>query len=64
MTVETDTASGLAGMLQPGNYVDVIVTIRPDDANLEAKWVTETILQGIRVLAVGDSLTGRSEEEE
>jgi len=60
MTVETDTESGLAGMLQPGNYVDVIVTIRPDDANVKAKWVTETILQGIRVLAVGSSLAGAS----
>lgn len=64
MTVETDTESGLAGMLQPGNYVDVIVTIRPDDANIEAKWVTETILQGIRVLAVGSSLTLAREEED
>jgi pilus assembly protein CpaB len=63
MTVETDTESGLAGMLQPGNYVDIIVTIRPDDANINAKWVTETILQGIRVLAVGSSLTGASESE-
>jgi pilus assembly protein CpaB len=64
MTVETDTESGLAGMLQPGNYVDIIVTIRPDDANISAKWVTETILQGIRVLAVGSSMGGVAKEEE
>lgn len=64
MTVETDTESGLAGMLQPGNYVDVIVTIRPDDANITAKWVTETILQGIRVLAVGSSLAGDRKEDD
>lgn len=63
MTVETDTESGLAGMLQPGNYVDIIVTIRPDDANIDAKWVTETILQGIRVLAVGSSLTGITKDD-
>lgn len=63
MTVETDTESGLAGMLQPGNYVDIIVTIRPDDANIDAKWVTETILQGIRVLAVGSSLTGATKDD-
>lgn len=64
MTVETDTESGLAGMLQPGNYVDVIVTIRPDDANITAKWVTETILQGIRVLAVGSSLGGERGDDD
>ena len=64
MTVETNTESGLAGMLQPGNYVDVIVTIRPDDADTKAKWLTKTILQGIRVLAVGDSLTGNKDEDD
>ena len=56
MTVETDEASGLAGLLQPGNYVDVIVTLRPDDIIGRASYATETLLQGIQVLAVGSSL--------
>lgn len=56
MTVETDEASGLAGLLQPGNYVDVIVTLRPDDVAGRASYATETLLQGIQVLAVGSSL--------
>lgn len=56
MTIETDTQSSLAGFLKPGNWVDVIVTIRPDDKEVAAKWVTETILQDVRVLGVGDSL--------
>lgn len=56
MTVETDEASGLAGLLQPGNYVDVIVTLRPDDVTGRASYATETLLQGIQVLAVGSSL--------
>jgi pilus assembly protein CpaB len=55
MTIETNAESNLAGFLQPGNFVDIVVTIRPDDRDIQAKWVTETILQGIRVLAVGDS---------
>lgn len=57
MTIETDAQSSLSGLLQPGNYVDAIVTIRPDDRNIGAKWVTETILQGVKVLAIGDSLS-------
>jgi pilus assembly protein CpaB len=57
MTIETDAQSSLSGLLQPGNYVDAIVTIRPDDRSISAKWVTETILQGVKVLAVGDSLS-------
>ncbi len=57
MTIETDAQSSLAGLLQPGNFVDCIVTIRPDDRAVGAKWVTETILQGVKVLAIGDSLS-------
>lgn len=57
MTVATDTETAVAGLLQAGNYIDVIVTIAPEDpAAVGAKWVTETILQGIKVLAVGSSL--------
>jgi pilus assembly protein CpaB len=64
MTIETDTQSSLGGFLQPGNWVDVIVTIRPDDRTLGAKWVTETILQDVKVLAVGDSLAPRSKADD
>ena len=63
MTIDVDPESSLAGLLQPGNWVDVIVTIRPDDRNIEAKWVTKTILQKKRVLAIGDRLKPRSAEE-
>ncbi|RME21400.1 MAG: Flp pilus assembly protein CpaB [Deltaproteobacteria bacterium] len=64
MTVVVDTESGVAGFLQPNNYVDVIVTIRPDDEDIESKWLTETILQGVKVLAVDASLTSNAEAEE
>lgn len=63
MTIDVDPESSLAGLLQPGNWVDVIVTIRPDDRNIEAKWVTKTILQKKRVLAIGDRLKPRTAEE-
>lgn len=57
MTVATDTQDAVAGLIQPGNYVDIIVTIKPDDAAAAgAKWLTETIIQGAKVLAVGGSL--------
>jgi len=53
MTVEVDQESGVGGFIQPGNYVDIIVTIRPDDQAGRAAWATETILEGIPVLTVG-----------
>jgi pilus assembly protein CpaB len=57
MTIATDTETAVAGLLQAGNYIDVIVTIAPEDPSASgAKWVTDTILQGIKVLAVGSSL--------
>ena len=55
MTVQVDQQSGVGGFIQPGNYVDVIVTIRPDDQRGRSKWATETILSGIPVLTVADT---------
>lgn len=55
VTLRVDRAAGVGGLIMPGAYVDVIVTIRPDENALNAQWVTETIMQAVRVLAVGDS---------
>jgi|JI10StandDraft_1071094.scaffolds.fasta_scaffold284705_2 Flp pilus assembly protein CpaB len=57
ITVRASRASAVGGLLVPGTFVDVIVTIRPDVQTLSAEWVTETILQGVRVLAVGDEVS-------
>ena len=63
MAVAIDVESGVAGFLQPGNYVDIIVTIRPDDASIGAKWVSHAFLQGIKVLAVGRNMGSRDEKD-
>jgi pilus assembly protein CpaB len=52
MTVTVDQESGMVGLIQPENFVDVIVTIRPDDQSGHTKWLTETILENIRVIYV------------
>jgi pilus assembly protein CpaB len=65
MTVATDTETAVAGLLQAGNFVDVIVTIKPEDPTaVGAKYVAETILQEIKILAVGSNLGGNSAKEE
>ncbi len=56
MSIFVNTESSVAGFIEPGNFVDVIVTIRPDDT-AQKSWTTETLLQNVKVLAVGDSLT-------
>ncbi|MDP2313328.1 MAG: Flp pilus assembly protein CpaB [Pseudomonadota bacterium] len=64
MTIATDTETAVAGLLQAGNFVDVIVTIKPEDPEVVgAKYVVETILQNVKVLAVGSSLGGNAAKE-
>ena len=62
LAVQISTAQAVAAFLQPGNYVDVIVVIRPDDRRSEYKSVAKVLLQGKRVLAVGSTLQGNEPE--
>lgn len=64
LAVQISQAQAVAAFIQPGNYVDVIVVIRPDDREIEAKAVSKVLLQGKRVLAVGSTLQGNSSEED
>jgi pilus assembly protein CpaB len=62
MAVEVDAVVGVAGFVQPGDYVDVITTMQPDDETRkerhdDAAKVSKIILQYVRVLAVGEHLT-------
>lgn len=63
VTVLAERAAGVGGLLMPADQVDVIVTIRPDSDELGADWVTETILQNVRVLAVDQDVIGGQAEE-
>lgn len=63
VTVLAERAAGVGGLLMPADQVDVIVTIRPDTNALGADWVTETILQNVRVLAVDQDVIGGAPEE-
>jgi pilus assembly protein CpaB len=61
MAVKVDQIVGVAGFVQPGDYVDVITTMAPDDETkraLSAKTakIAKIILQNIKVLAVGEQL--------
>lgn len=54
MAVRVEVAAGVAGLLEPGFFVDVIVTVRPEEETIAADWVTETILQDVLVVATED----------
>jgi pilus assembly protein CpaB len=59
ISIPVDAAQSAYGLIEPGNYVDVILTQslsdQPGDA--KRKVVAETILQNIRVIAVDQTLT-------
>jgi len=60
VSINVTDGSAVSGFLNPGNYVDVLVTIRGDDR----KEQTVTLLQAVRVLAVDSRLGGRSDNPE
>lgn len=53
LTVAVDDVSGVAGLLRPGDHVDVLVTF---DHEAEKTTLTSLIMQNITILAVGQSL--------
>lgn len=63
-TINVDSASGLAGLIKPGNEVDLLTTI--PDPNNDSRRMSTAVIQKARVIAVGNHLLGeiRSEEEE
>jgi pilus assembly protein CpaB len=60
ITIAANEISGVAGLVQPGNYIDVLVTLEKDDYGRDA---TKTILQNRLVLAVDSQMSQRSAEQ-
>ena len=58
VSVNVTDGSAVSGFLNPGNYVDILVTI--NDAEQRAR--TLTLLQAVSVLAVNNRLGGRAVE--
>ena len=64
MAVQTANDEAVGGFVRPGNFVDVIVTIRPDEIGADRQVRSKVLLQGIKVLAVGDTLEGSNAQVE
>ena len=54
VAVRVNEIVGVAGFIKPGDLVDVIVTLEPDE---ETGIVTKTVLQRVPVLAVGQEIS-------
>lgn len=54
IAVAGDKVIGLSGLIQPGNYVDVLVTVQ--DPQNPSQHYTKTVLEDVQVLATGVQL--------
>jgi pilus assembly protein CpaB len=54
VSVKGDKVIGIAGFINPGNRVDVLVTI--EDPQKKEDWRTKTILENIMVMATGTQI--------
>src|SRR6266496_4022941 len=58
VSVRVDDVVGVAGFIHPGDFVDVIVTMRPTEGS-GSNFTSKIILQNIKVLAVGKEVDGQ-----
>lgn len=65
ISINIADGAALSGFLNPGNYVDVLVTIQPDKetARGEVKPETHTLLQAVFVLGVNSRMQKESSDE-
>lgn len=59
VSVRVDDVVGVAGFVHPGDFVDVIVTMRPGEG-AGSTYTSKTILQNLKVLAVGKEVEGQT----
>lgn len=60
VSVPVDEASSNAGLILPGDHVDLILTQTLTQENGTGRHVSETVLRDVRVIAMGRSLEGSS----
>ena len=63
ISVNVDDGAALSGFLNPGNYVDVLVTVTPEIDSGQGKPETNTLLQAIFVLGVNSRMHKESADE-
>jgi pilus assembly protein CpaB len=59
IAVAGDKVIGLGGFIQPGNYVDILVTVQ--DPQNDKLHYTKTVLENIRVLATGAMIDNKGD---
>lgn len=64
VSVPVDATSGIAGFVFPGDFVDVILSVRvsgkDEDGKTEQRFFSETLLNDVRVLAVDQKVENKN----
>ena len=63
ISVNIRDGQALSGFLNPGNYVDVLVTIAPELRGVNEEVATKTLIQAVFVLGVNSRLGSESRED-
>jgi pilus assembly protein CpaB len=61
ISINVDAASGVSGLIWPGDYVDVVLTEEPttgsdDKASQQHGMLTETVAQNVRIVAIDQEI--------
>ncbi len=60
MTIRVDETSTIAGLVQPGDHIDILGTFRPSTGSRNEPETTITLLQNVVILATGQITSARS----
>lgn len=63
MTLSVDEVNSISGMLQPGDRIDLLVSVKPPVSSGESlPEITRTLMQNVRVLATGRQVRASPDE--
>ncbi len=56
ISIKVDAETGVAGLIKPGDYVDVLLTQVSANADVAHRALSETLLQNVRIIAIDQEI--------
>ena len=58
ISIKVDAETGVSGLINPGDYVDVVLTQVAEKADLARRALSETLLNNVRIIAIDQEVQG------
>ena len=58
ISIKVDAETGVSGLINPGDYVDVVLTQVAEHADLARRALSETLLNNVRIIAIDQEVQG------